>query len=255
MVDWFDIDDVNKGAARFDFAKLESLNGHYIRATDDAALYARLRDALPHLPKGEAFEARLTPDREKQFLTALPLLKERAKTLGDLIDGALFLLVQRPLAMDAAAEVILDREARSTLRCTSADACNAAGVVGRDHGRRGQGLRRSQRVEARQDRAAAPRRAHRQDDVARNLRSAGRARARGEPRADHRPGRPRDVRASRDRAKELAVFDALAYTCRVATKAYFNRRRSSAYPSFLPRPGPSQGRIAAMRTIGIGGQG
>ena len=32
MIDWFDIGDVNKGAARFDFQKLEALNG---------ALYAR----------------------------------------------------------------------------------------------------------------------------------------------------------------------------------------------------------------------
>jgi glutamyl-tRNA synthetase len=115
MISWFDIDDVNKGAARFDFAKLESLNGHYIRAEDDAALYRRLKDALPHLPKGEAFEARLTPAKEAQFLAALPHLKERAKTLGDLIEGSSFLFAERPLAMDAASEVLLDREARSTL--------------------------------------------------------------------------------------------------------------------------------------------
>ena len=32
MIAWFDLDGINKGAARFDFAKLENINGHYIRA-------------------------------------------------------------------------------------------------------------------------------------------------------------------------------------------------------------------------------
>ncbi|MGL4404710.1 MAG: glutamate--tRNA ligase, partial [Notoacmeibacter sp.] len=38
MIDWFDIKDVNRGASRLDFAKLEALNGHYIRSIDDAEL-------------------------------------------------------------------------------------------------------------------------------------------------------------------------------------------------------------------------
>ena len=35
MIRWFDIDDVNKGAARFDFQKLEALNGIYMRQMDE----------------------------------------------------------------------------------------------------------------------------------------------------------------------------------------------------------------------------
>ncbi len=38
---WFDLDAVGKGAARFDMARLTSLNAHYLRATDDRTL-ARL---------------------------------------------------------------------------------------------------------------------------------------------------------------------------------------------------------------------
>ena len=34
---WFDLDAVGKGAARFDMARLTSLNAHYLRATDDAS--------------------------------------------------------------------------------------------------------------------------------------------------------------------------------------------------------------------------
>ena len=31
MVEWFSLEGLNKGAARFDFVKLENVNGHYIR--------------------------------------------------------------------------------------------------------------------------------------------------------------------------------------------------------------------------------
>ena len=38
MIRWFGMDAVGQSAARFDFKKLENLNGHYMRATDDAEL-------------------------------------------------------------------------------------------------------------------------------------------------------------------------------------------------------------------------
>ena len=59
MVSWFDISDVNKGAARFDFAKLEALNGVHMRGMDDAALTKVFFDTLPHLPNGEALATQL----------------------------------------------------------------------------------------------------------------------------------------------------------------------------------------------------
>ena len=51
MIAWFDVDGIGKSAARFDFAKLESLNAHYIRAAEDDQLIALLLEALPHLPE------------------------------------------------------------------------------------------------------------------------------------------------------------------------------------------------------------
>ena len=38
---WFDLDEVGQGAARFDMARLTSLNAHYLRQKDDAELAAR----------------------------------------------------------------------------------------------------------------------------------------------------------------------------------------------------------------------
>jgi glutamyl-tRNA synthetase len=115
MVEWFDIDGIGRSAARFDFQKLESLNGHYIRAMAADQLLARLEAALPFLPGGEAFAAELTEGRRLQLLAALPHLKERAKTLNDLVAGAAFIFAERPLKLDEAAAALLDPPARAVL--------------------------------------------------------------------------------------------------------------------------------------------
>ncbi|HET7717361.1 MAG TPA: glutamate--tRNA ligase [Bauldia sp.] len=110
MIAWFDIPGINKAAARFDFAKLESINAHYIRQKPDADLLATFMDSLHHLPGGSEFHAKLDPDRLFRLRQALPLLKERARTLIDLIDGARFIVAERPLALDEAARALLDKQ-------------------------------------------------------------------------------------------------------------------------------------------------
>src|SRR5438552_15711997 len=52
MIAAFDLPQIGRSPARFDFAKLESLNGHYMRQTLDADLLAGLDGLLPHLPNG-----------------------------------------------------------------------------------------------------------------------------------------------------------------------------------------------------------
>ncbi len=115
MVEWFDLDGIGRGAARFDFAKLESVNAHYIREKDDAALLAMLCAELPHLPGGAAFAARLDAEQLARLGAAMPLLKERAKTLVDLMERAGFLVAERPIALDDKAEALLTEEARTML--------------------------------------------------------------------------------------------------------------------------------------------
>jgi glutamyl-tRNA synthetase len=114
MIAWFDFDGIGRGAARFDFAKLESVNAHYLREQTDDELYGTLVEALPHLPEGPAFQAKLA-DHGAAVMAALPLLKERAKTLNDLIAGAAFIVAERPLVPDAAATVLLDDDGRKLL--------------------------------------------------------------------------------------------------------------------------------------------
>src|SRR5271156_4511955 len=91
MIAAFDLPQIGRSPARFDFAKLESLNGHYIRGSDDAALLQAVEDLLPHLAVGAAVAAKLMPGLRAQWLAAMPSLKERAKTLIELIDSAYFI--------------------------------------------------------------------------------------------------------------------------------------------------------------------
>ena len=102
MIAAFDLPQIGRSPARFDFAKLENLNGHYIRATRRRRPAGTLiEQLLPHLPGGAAIAAKLTPPAARAAaLAAMPSLKERAKTLVDLLDGARFLFADRPLALD-----------------------------------------------------------------------------------------------------------------------------------------------------------
>ena len=115
MIAAFDLPQIGRSPARFDVAKLESLNGHYIRQSPDIELLAAIEKLLPYLPDGPALAARLTPRLKEQWLAAMPSLKERAKTLLDLIDGARFLLSDRPIALDDKAAALLTPDARSLL--------------------------------------------------------------------------------------------------------------------------------------------
>ena len=107
MIEWFDIGDVNKGPARFDFRKLEALNGRHMRASDDDMLYGEFIDALPFLPNGAEFASRIDAELRMQLTLAMPGLKDRAKTLVELAEGASFLIRQRPLDLDDKAAGIL----------------------------------------------------------------------------------------------------------------------------------------------------
>ena len=102
-VEWFDIAHVGKSPSRFDLAKLQNLNGHYLREADDARLAA--------LTAG-----RIDGPVDLDLLTrAMPVLKVRARDLNDLVAGAGFLFARLPLAFDAKAEALLTPEACALL--------------------------------------------------------------------------------------------------------------------------------------------
>jgi glutamyl-tRNA synthetase len=107
MVAWFGLDAIGKSAARFDFVKLENLNGHYMRGTPDAELLAAFITFLPHVAGGPEMLGRIDAGMKAKLLRAMPGLKERAKTLVDLMKSAQFLFAERPLALDDKARQIM----------------------------------------------------------------------------------------------------------------------------------------------------
>ena len=113
MIAAFDLPQIGRSPARFDFAKLESLNGHYMRTSPDADLLAAIDKLLPHRPNGAEIAGKLTPAVREQVMAAMPELKERAKTLVELVDAASFIWAARPLALDDKAKTLLTPEARA----------------------------------------------------------------------------------------------------------------------------------------------
>jgi glutamyl-tRNA synthetase len=148
LIEWFDIADINRSAARFDFKKLDDLNGQYIRATPDGELLERIKAMLPHLdfskllalpidpkapPRSDVALARAVTSGltgvtsgatlAKRFkaagwdklAAAIPSLKERAKTLAELVEGALYLVAERPLKLDEKAKALIDADAKAAI--------------------------------------------------------------------------------------------------------------------------------------------
>ncbi len=115
MIKAFDLPQIGRSPARFDFAKLESLNGHYIRQTADPDLLAEIERVLPHIAGGPELAKKLTPELRDKLIAAMPGLKERAKTLVELVDAARYVFADRPLVLDDKAAVLLTTDARALL--------------------------------------------------------------------------------------------------------------------------------------------
>jgi glutamyl-tRNA synthetase len=115
MIDAFDLPAIGRSAARFDFAKLENLNGHYIRHSDDQSLVTQFENVLAYVPQGAEIKAKLNDTTRAQLLQAMPNLKERAKTLIELIAGAYFIFADRPLEIEPKAAALLTPETRALI--------------------------------------------------------------------------------------------------------------------------------------------
>lgn len=111
---WFDLAAVGRSPSRFDLKKLENVNGHYMRATDDLRLVTLIA------PGVDAAIGRELSDTDRSLLhRTMPELKKRANNLNELTASSLFLLRSRPIPMDdaaskllASAGVVLVRQAR-----------------------------------------------------------------------------------------------------------------------------------------------
>ncbi|MFQ3595764.1 MAG: glutamate--tRNA ligase, partial [Sphingomonadaceae bacterium] len=106
----FDLSGIGRSPARFDQAKLESVNAHYMKRADDARL-ARL--VAPRIES--ALGRPLTGHEAGLLLRSMPDLKIRAKDLNALADSSRYLFASRPISMDAGAAKLLDERGRQLL--------------------------------------------------------------------------------------------------------------------------------------------
>jgi len=105
-IEWFDLDAVGRAPSRFDFAKLDNLNGHYLR---EAANDRLVQEIARRLGKDADDSAK------ERLLRAMDGLKARAKTLKELAENAAFFVAQRPIPLDPKAASLLTDNAKAQL--------------------------------------------------------------------------------------------------------------------------------------------
>lgn len=99
---WFDVSDVNRGAARFDLDKLAHLNGLHLAARDDRAL---ADEAVPMIE--ERIGGPLAERARERVTAGVPSAKIRAGTLAELAEALTFYARPRPLVPGPKAEKLL----------------------------------------------------------------------------------------------------------------------------------------------------
>jgi glutamyl-tRNA synthetase len=115
MTALFNLSSIGRSPARFDYAKLENLNGIYMRQAQDRELIDGLKAIWAEIGPPRGLGTSLDAALEEKLVAAMPGLKERAKTLIELIDSASYLYATRPLALEPKAAALLDEAARQRL--------------------------------------------------------------------------------------------------------------------------------------------
>jgi glutamyl-tRNA synthetase len=108
---WFDLSNIGRSPARFDFKKLDSINGHYMREMGNETLTKTLASFMAHKEPPRT----LNDTAGARLEAAMPGLKERAKTLAELASAAEFLLADGAPTLDPQAKKILSPDARHIL--------------------------------------------------------------------------------------------------------------------------------------------
>ena len=109
-IEWFNLENIGTSPSRFDFTKLENLNGHYIREADNAALVQLI------LPAIEARHGTQPAENMERLSKGMTGLKQRAKTIIELTDNSLFYVIPRPLPLNEKAKSQITGESKTVLR-------------------------------------------------------------------------------------------------------------------------------------------
>ncbi|MCR9067552.1 MAG: glutamate--tRNA ligase [Rhodobacteraceae bacterium] len=118
--DWFDLSGIGRSPARLDLKKLENVAGWHIARMEDADLVAEIDRfcAITGQPP-------LSQAQKDGLMAGLYAVKERAKSIPDLIEKAQFILGSRPFTPDEKAAQALDPVSRGILNELTAQLQNA----------------------------------------------------------------------------------------------------------------------------------
>ena len=89
-IEWFGLTEIGRSPSRMDFAKLESVNAHYIRQSTPESLVDLMAQPISEVT-GES----LNEDSRNRIIAGMEGLRQRAKTMNELVDSSL-IYVRRP---------------------------------------------------------------------------------------------------------------------------------------------------------------
>jgi len=108
---WFDLDGIGKSPARLDFKKLEHVSGHHISTMADADLLIEIDRFL-----AATQQSTLSQVQKDGLAAAMYCLKDRARSIPQLLEKAQFVLTNAPIDRDQKAQDALTDVSRGILK-------------------------------------------------------------------------------------------------------------------------------------------
>jgi glutamyl-tRNA synthetase len=101
-IEWFDVKDINHSPARFDMVKLASINHHYIQQADNDRLINLMEPFIQ-----DSDNSNINENYKSLLVKGINTIKERSKTILELVDNSSFYIYQAPFTLDDKATSIL----------------------------------------------------------------------------------------------------------------------------------------------------
>ena len=109
-LEWFDLPGINRAPARLDLKKLDHLTAQHFSGMEDAAALQELELYL-----AATGTEPLSEGQKSDLMKAMPLVREKAKNFGQILEKAHFILTSSPIEPDEKAAAALNDVSRGIL--------------------------------------------------------------------------------------------------------------------------------------------
>ena len=93
-INWFDFNGIGKSPSRLDFKKLDNVSAHHIKVSDPKIL---LSDLFTY---AKEIDVNISEDHKEQIIKSIPLLRDKSKSLVDILNKCHFILATQPIDFD-----------------------------------------------------------------------------------------------------------------------------------------------------------